>query len=62
MAAYSIPNIFYILRKDMSEENRREVLINLCQILMVEGINSAKIIAALQNKAFTDLEDCLQSN
>ena len=46
----------------MSEENRREVLINLCQILMVEGINSTKIIAALQNHAFTDLEDCLQSN
>lgn len=62
MAAHSVPNIFYILRKDMSEENRREVLINLCQILMVEGINSTKIIAALQNHAFTDLEDCLQSN
>ena len=62
MAAHAVPNIFYILRKDMSEENRREVLINLCQILMVEGINSTKIIAALQNHAFTDLEDCLQSN
>ena len=62
MAAHSVPNIFYILRKDMSEENRREVLINLCQILMVEGINSTKIIAALQNHAFTDLEDCLPSN
>ena len=62
MAAHSIPNIFYILRKDMSEENRREVLINLCNILMVEGINSTKIVNALQNKDFADLEDCLQSN
>lgn len=61
MAAHSIPNIFYILRRDMSEENRREVLLSFCSILKVEGIDSAKIISALQNKSFSDLEDCLQS-
>ena len=33
MAAHSIPNMFYILRKDMSEETRREVLLNLCLCL-----------------------------
>ena len=43
MAAHSIPNIFYILRRDMSEENRREVLLSFCSILKVEGIDSAKI-------------------
>ena len=61
MAAHSIPNIFYILRKDMSEESRREVLLNLCVILMVASIDFNKIISALQNKDFSDLEDCLQS-
>ena len=61
MAAHSIPNIFYILRKDMSEESRREVLLNLCDILMVASIDFNKIISALQNKDFSDLEDCLQS-
>lgn len=61
MAAHSIPNIFYILRKDMSQEERREVLLNLCDILNVEGIDSVKIVASLRNSEFSDLEDCLQS-
>lgn len=62
MAAHSIPNMFYILRKDMSEETRREVLLNLCDILAIEAIDSVKIIAALKDSAFMDLEDCLQSD
>lgn len=62
MAAHSIPNMFYILRKDMSVETRREVLLNLCDILAVEAIDSVKVTAALKNSAFTDLEDCLQSD
>ena len=61
IAAHSIPNMFYILRKDLSEADRREVLLNLCDIFIVEGIDSAKIVAALRNEAFSDLEDCLQS-
>lgn len=61
MAAHSISNMFYILRKDMSVEVRREVLLNLCDILAIEGINSVKVIDALKNDAFVDLEDCLQS-
>lgn len=60
MAAHSIPNMFYILRKDMSEDTRREVLLNLCEILTVEGVDSSKIIAALKNVEFRDLEDCIQ--
>lgn len=62
MAAHSIPNMFYILRKDMSMETRREVLLNLCDILAIEAIDSVKVIAALKNSAFIDLEDCLQSD
>ncbi|MCI9077272.1 MAG: PIN domain-containing protein [Dorea sp.] len=62
MAAHSIPNMFYILRKDMTEEDRREMLLNLCDIFTIEGIDSAKIVAALKNSAFKDLEDCLQSD
>ena len=45
----------------MSEESRREVLLNLCNILKVEGIDLTKLMSALQNKSFSDLEDCLQS-
>lgn len=60
MAAHSIPNMFYILRKDLSENDRREVLLSLCDILTVEGIDGAKILSALKNSKFADLEDCLQ--
>ena len=62
MAVHSISNMFYILRKDMSAETRREVLLNLCDILAIEAIDSVKVIAALKNSAFMDLEDCLQSD
>ena len=59
MAAHSIPNMFYILRKSMSDEDRREVLKSLCQILKVEGIDSIKVLSAINNQNFSDMEDCL---
>ena len=59
-AAHSISNIFYILRKDLSVDDRRSVLMNLCDILTVEGVDSAKVVSALKNERFSDLEDCLQ--
>ena len=60
MAAHSIPNLFYILRKSMTKEERREALKDICQIIKVEGIDSFKIISALDNGTFDDFEDCLQ--
>ncbi len=60
MAAHSIPNMFYVLRKSMSDENRREALKSLCQIVKIEGIDSFKIFSAIERKEFGDLEDCLQ--
>lgn len=60
IAAHSIPNLFYILRKFMSEEERREALKDICQIVKVEGIDSFKILSALDNEDFSDFEDCLQ--
>ena len=61
MAAHSIPNLFYFLRKDMTEEDRRNVLLRLCKILKVEGIDQHKILCALNKKEFSDFEDCLQT-
>ena len=48
------------LRKDWTENQRRELLLNLCDILFIEKVDSEKIISALQNKKFKDMEDCLQ--
>lgn len=60
LAAHSISNIFYILRKDLSVEDRRKVLLNLCEILEVEGVDSRKVKSALNRMDFVDLEDCIQ--
>ena len=60
IAAHSIPNLFFILRKDYNAKERREVLSNLCTIFDVEGIDKAKLIAGLVNEDFSDFEDCLQ--
>ena len=60
IAAHSISNMFYILRKDYSVKERREVLSDLCLIFDVEGIDRGKILEGLQNEDFSDFEDCLQ--
>lgn len=60
IAAHSISNMFFILRKDYSAKERREILLNLCKIFDVEGIDKAKLISGLQNENFSDFEDCLQ--
>lgn len=60
LAAHSIPNLYYILRKYLSAEDRRDVLRQLCVIFMIEGIDSKKIVTAIENSKFTDFEDCLQ--
>lgn len=61
IAAHSVMNAFYILRKDLSVEERRKVLAELCELLTVVGIDKPKILSALENDKFTDVEDCLQS-
>lgn len=60
IAAHSIPNMFFILRKDYNARERREVLSNLCSIFDVEGIDKAKLLSGLVNEDFADFEDCLQ--
>ena len=61
IATHSITNMFFILRKDYDAEERREMLINLCTIFDVEGIDKNKLLVGLQNDDFTDFEDCLQT-
>lgn len=60
IAAHSVSNMFYILRKDYSIKERREVLLNLCMIFDVEGMDKEKLLMGLQNEDFSDFEDCLQ--
>ena len=60
LAAHSIPNLFYVLRKDYSQEERRKFVRNLCDIFRISDLNAEKIISAIDNDEFTDFEDCLQ--
>lgn len=60
IAAHSISNMFYILRKDYTTEERRKILFNLCEIFDVEGIDKIKLLSGLVNDNFSDFEDCLQ--
>lgn len=60
IAAHSISNMFFILRKDFTIKERREILSNLCTIFEVEGIDKSKLMLALSNEKISDFEDCLQ--
>jgi predicted nucleic acid-binding protein len=60
LAAHTFSNIFYILRKVFSVTERREILLDLCHMFTVEGINQGVIEAAIKNDAFDDFEDALQ--
>jgi len=60
IAAHTITNIFYILRKHFSAEARKKMLIELCEFIEIAGIQRKQIIDALINDDFKDMEDRLQ--
>jgi hypothetical protein len=61
MAGYTVPTIFYLLRKHCSVAERRVILSGWCSILDVVGISKEQVIASINNDRFDDLEDCLQA-
>lgn len=60
IAAHSVTNIFYILRREIPENERRKILKYLCKLLTVVSVNKSRLITALDNSDFKDMEDCLQ--
>jgi predicted nucleic acid-binding protein len=60
IAAHSVTNVFYFLRKDYSAKTRKNMLLELFDILNVVGIDKAKLTEALLNEDFDDIEDLLQ--
>ncbi|MBR3623994.1 MAG: PIN domain-containing protein [Selenomonadaceae bacterium] len=61
VAAHSITNIFYILRKEYSIAERKTMLKHLLNILKVINLDREKILNALENESIDDLEDALQA-
>ena len=57
IAAHTVSNMFFILRKTYSVSERRNILKDICKLFEVEGIDRTKVLQALNNE---DFEDCLQ--
>ncbi len=60
IALHSVSNIFYILRKNYSTENRRHLLLGILKFLQIANVSHENVIHALKRKDFPDFEDCLQ--
>jgi len=60
LAAHTITNLFYLLRKNLSAGERRTVILSLFKTYEIVPIDDKKLTAALHNEDFKDFEDCLQ--
>lgn len=60
MAAHSVTNMFFILRKDYKPNARRIMIRSLFDILYTSGIDAEALLSALDREDFDDFEDCLQ--
>ena len=55
IAAHSVMNVFYILRKEFTVDERKSTLADLCRLLTVVGIDKEKIVSAIENGNFSDI-------
>ncbi|MDR2166452.1 MAG: PIN domain-containing protein [Clostridiales bacterium] len=60
LTCHTILNLFYILRKERSVAERREILLMLCNDFNIIGIDNKMLVKALCSDDFRDLEDDLQ--
>ena len=60
IAGHSVLNAMYILRKNFSLPELKELFLSICEFLYVESVDFKKIIQALKDDDFSDFEDCLQ--
>lgn len=60
IALHSVSNIFYILRKHYSTENRKRLLLGILDFLQVVNVDHENVRRALERNDFSDFEDCLQ--
>ena len=59
IAAQSVSDIFYILRKDYTVAQRRKLLRSVCAILEIADVGKRHILPALSDDTFPDLEDSI---
>ncbi|MBQ7515813.1 MAG: PIN domain-containing protein [Schwartzia sp.] len=61
ISAQSAADIYYILRKHYSVEQRKRILLDICQFMDVVSIGKEQLVFALRDTGFPDFEDCLQA-
>lgn len=60
LAAHTVTNVWYILRKDFDTESRRELILSLMEFFDVVALDKVKLIQGCYRHDFSDFEDCLQ--
>jgi len=60
LACHTILNLFFILRKDYSVAERKEILMMLCNDFNIIGIDHEILMTALCDENFRDIEDDVQ--
>lgn len=60
VASHTITNLFYILRKDFSVKERKELLLLICSYFQIISEDKAAIISVLRDENCKDIEDGLQ--
>ncbi len=60
IALHSISNIFYILRKYFSTDERRRLILGILDFLQITNATHEGVKRALNRNDFFDFEDCLQ--
>lgn len=59
-AFHPLSIIWYVVRRQETEEKARAWLNNICEILTVTGATQEQVKEAIKNLNFRDFEDCLQ--
>lgn len=60
VAAHSLTNAYYILRKEYSTAERKFIIRNICALLKVDPVSGESIEKAITDGLAEDLEDALQ--
>lgn len=60
IAFHSLSTIWYVIKKQESEEKARAWLNHICEVLTVTGATHEQVKDAINNLSFRDFEDCLQ--
>lgn len=60
VAPHTLSNIYYILRKAIPENKRRELISDICKFSEVVPVDNEIVLMALNESRISDFEDALQ--